>query len=158
HPTVESTVDDTQTFTVTTSGLYSAGAQQPASFMVTVHGHGIDRHIQAADVVFPDTYRNPTADQVPTATCGATHDQPCAVKVCNTGEATLNISMVTDPDDAFDLMSTGPFTVASGTTSSPTCTSVPVQFKPTAYGSFTGTVTLMNNDNGAPMSIVHLSG
>lgn len=150
---------ETQTFTITTDGLYTvAGGQQPASVQVTVQGYGIDRHLLAPNVVFPPTYRNPTDAQVPTATCGGTLDQPCAVRVCNTGGARLDVSMIDDPDDAFDLAATGPLMVSAGSAATPTCMDVPVEFRPPSYGSFSGTVTIVNNDNAAPMRQVTLSG
>ena len=149
---------ETQTFAVATTGLFAGGTSQPPSFMVTVTGYGIDRHIQVADVVFPRTYRNPTDAQVPTTTCGSGRDQPCAVRVCNTGRANLDVSMIDDPDDAFEVMAVGPFTVTAGSAATPTCMDVPIEFRPPAYGTFTGTVMVANNDNGEPMSVVALSG
>ncbi|MBE7452166.1 MAG: hypothetical protein HS111_25790 [Kofleriaceae bacterium] len=56
---------------------------------MTVRGYGIDRHLLAPAVTFPPTYRNPTQAQLPTTTCGVGGDQPCAVRICNTGGATL---------------------------------------------------------------------
>ena len=149
---------ETQTFTIATTGLYANGTQQPPNIQITVRGFGTDRHILAPNVVFPPTYRNPTDAQVPTNTCGLAMDQACAVRICNTGGALLDVTMIDDPDDAFDLMSTAALQVAGGSTASPTCMEVPVAFRPTAYGQFTGTVTLMNNDNGNAMAVVQLSG
>ncbi|MBZ0237575.1 MAG: choice-of-anchor D domain-containing protein, partial [Deltaproteobacteria bacterium] len=149
---------ETQTFTIATDGLFAGGAAQPPNIQVTVRGFGTDRHILVPDVVFPPTYRNPTDAQVPTSTCGVAMDEPCAVRVCNTGGALLDVTMIDDPDDAFELMSTAALQVGGGSAASPTCMEVPVAFRPTAYGQFTGTVTLMNNDNGNAMAVVQMSG
>ncbi len=62
------------TFTITTTGLYEGGVQGPAALTITVRGRGGDQHLQVTGVIFPDTYRDPTDAQVPTVTCGATHD------------------------------------------------------------------------------------
>ena len=149
---------EVQTFTIQTDGLYMGGTQQPASILVTVRGFGIDRHIGVTDVVFPPTYRNPTDAQVPTTTCGAAGNEACALRVCNTGGAMLNVTMIDDPDDNFDLASTAPLLVNGGTPAAPTCTEVAVAFRPTSYGTFMGTVTIMNNDNAQPMALVRLTG
>ncbi|MCL4223982.1 MAG: choice-of-anchor D domain-containing protein [Myxococcales bacterium] len=155
----EPTNPESATFNIVTTGLYdSNGQQQPGTIQVTVRGYGIDRHLLAPAVTFPPTYRNPTQAQLPTTTCGVGGDQPCAVRICNTGGATLAVSMIDDPDDAFDLMSTGPLTVSGGSTASPSCQEVPVEFRPPSYGTFNGTVTINNNDNAAPMAVVTLTG
>ncbi len=153
------TMRETRTFTINTDGLYMGTSQVvPPSILITVTGFGIDRHIAVADVIFPDTYRNPTDAQIPTVTCGVGRDEPCAIRFCNSGAARLDITMIDDPDDAFDLATTSPIMVNGGSMAVPTCTEVAVQFRPTSYNVFTGTVDIVNNDNADPMITVNLMG
>jgi hypothetical protein len=155
-PVVERQTPEETTFTITTSGLFVGGATAPAAIQITLRGRGVDQHVQVADVVFPPTYRNPTAAQVPTTTCGAGRDQRCAVTVCNTGTAALHVSMLTDgdADDAFELGATTALTVAPGSVATPSCQRVDVAFRPPGHGAFAGTVTVINDDEAAPMAEV----
>lgn len=151
RPTLERA--ELATFTITTTGLYQGGVQGPATLTITVRGRGVDQHLQVADVRFPDTYRDPTDAQVPTTTCGATHDRPCALDVCNPGAAPLHVSMLNDPDDAFVLASTAALAIGPGA-----CERVGIAFRPARLGVFTGTVTILDDDDQRPMAEVHLEG
>ena len=98
-------------------------------------------------------YRNPRADD-PRARK--------TVAVCNTGESPLAVSMITS--------AVAPFTVAGPTSltlpgvasagGTPQCQDVTVEFRPSdaAYQSYAGTLTIMNDDEGAAMLEVPLTG
>jgi len=160
-PTVERSgaTTESSSFTLTTTGYYVGGVRQPVGQQITLSGYGIDQHVDVNGdggnpvLAFGDVYRNPRADD-PRATK--------TLQVCNTGEATLGVSMVTDPAAPFDVTGTQTFDLAgvTGAGGTPVCQDVTVEFRPAdeAYQAYSGTLTVMNDDDGSAMVQVPLSG
>jgi len=160
-PTVERSgaTTETSTFTLTTTGYYVGGVRQPVGQQITLTGYGIDQHVDVNGdggnpvLAFGDVYRNPRADD-PKARK--------TLQVCNTGEATLGVSMVTDPAAPFDVTGVQTFDLAgvAAPGGTPTCQDVTVEFRPAdeAYQAYSGTLTVMNDDDGSAMVLVPLSG
>ncbi|MBK9033895.1 MAG: choice-of-anchor D domain-containing protein [Myxococcales bacterium] len=146
---------ESSSFTINTTGYYVGGVRQPLGQAITLTGYGVDQHVSvsAPTIAFGDVYRNPRADD------------PRAVKtvaVCNTGEAALAVSMITDPAAPFDVTSasTLSLTGVAAPGGAPVCQDVTVEFRPAdeAYQSYTGAITVMNDDEGNAMAEVTLSG
>jgi outer membrane protein OmpA-like peptidoglycan-associated protein len=75
----------------------------PATGTVVVRGHGTDRDLSVLEIpTFPDTFRNP-GDQAPVR----------AVRIGNSGEATLHVTavMVTNDADVWQLVDTTPIDI-----------------------------------------------
>ncbi|MEZ4403070.1 MAG: choice-of-anchor D domain-containing protein [Kofleriaceae bacterium] len=156
-PSVErvSPTPESQTMVVNAVGYFDAsGVRQAMGQQVIVTGYGIDQHVDVtADGAFGDVYRNPRADD-PRASR--------QIQVCNTGEAPLNVTMISDPAAPFDVLGGSSLNVAgvSAPGAAPVCQAVTVEFRPAdeAYQSYSSSLTLMNDDDGNPMVVVDVSG
>jgi MYXO-CTERM domain-containing protein len=144
-PTVEQAAPgDTQVVTYSLTGLHTSAG--PNSVMITLQGHGTDRHfISNGPVTFPPTYKNPAVPPEQDIT------------VMNTGEAPLDVSaLMLSGDPAFTLVDMTPLVVAPMTTATFT-----VRFNPTMAGTFNGTVGITHDDNSIaspPTSQVLVNG
>jgi hypothetical protein len=121
------------------------GVLGPPMAMISLKGRGIDRHVAVdAPPTFPPTFRNP-GDKAPIR----------SVTVHNTGEAVLKITavMASSTPSGIQLVDTSPVDIPGGGSHD-----FLVKFAPTTVASATGTLTLINNDNGKPMAMVTLSG
>ena len=146
-PTTEKTAaaPDTVNLVLTINGLFSAGVTQPSLQMITLKGHGIDRHIQLQNspVMFPATFDNPTDAESPPLSCD----------IKNTGEASLVISglmLDNSSSPAFTLLDTQPITVPGLGSMA-----LRVRFVPTTdSGSFDGSLVITDDDTATPMETV----
>ena len=146
-PTVEAEESATLTFAV--------DALDFSQIQIQLAGIGVDQHIDlpATEYMFPDTFRNPDDDDVPTVDVLA--DNPLHPV---TGEAApTTVTMVVtaqDVADVFRVADAGPYTIDPGGR-----IAIPVEFRPTAAGvEFTGTVTIFNDTTGDPMAEVTVRG
>jgi len=141
-PTVERPANqfDTLVLVANLAGIFGG----PAQAMITVQGRGIDRHI-ALDAVNP----------FPLAVLGPGNEGSTqAITVHNTGEATLSITaLMFGGDPVWQLVDPSPVDIAGNSSHD-----FQVKFVPTAVGSFSGDLVLMNNDNGQRMAMVTLTG
>ncbi len=140
---------DSAELTITTGGYYVNGVQQPAAQRITLVGWGTDRHIDVPDALaFGDVYRHPNDDD---------RRAHLIARVCNTGEAALDVSMVTGAAAPFAVTSAASFMVP-GATGGESCVDVTVEFRPLAYGDFSDTLMVTNNDDGNPLAMIPVSG
>ncbi|MBP6843578.1 MAG: hypothetical protein KA201_07535 [Kofleriaceae bacterium] len=131
--------------------------RQPVGQQITLTGYGVDQHIAVRGdggnpvLTFGDVYRNPRADD-PRATK--------TLQVCNTGEAALTVSMLAGVAAPFTVATASPLTIGAATASGETCADVLVEFRPAdaVYQSYSATLTVTNDDDGAAMVMVPLSG
>ena len=146
---------ETATVSINNGGFFANDMRGAAAQVINLSGRGIDRRIAVRGdgdqpmLDFGGVYRDPKADD-PRATK--------QLQVCNTGEATLDVSMVTPPAAPFAVIGTTSFTVPGGA-----CQAVTVEFRPTAdlVGEATSDLTVMNNDDTSaqtPMVVVSLRG
>jgi outer membrane protein OmpA-like peptidoglycan-associated protein len=112
---------------------------------VVLTGSGTDRHIAV----------NPTGT-IDLGTVFRYPDTPATqtVTVSNTGKAPLDVSMVveTDTSDVFEI------SAANLNVPGEDSRDLTVTFDPKASGTFRGTVTLINNDDGDPMHRFNIEG
>ncbi len=151
EPSVERPMGDPDTASVVinTGAYFVNGVQQPGGQTLQLSGFGTDRHIDVpAALAFGDVYRHPN-DNDPKATRVA--------RVCNTGAAVLDVTMVTGDAEPFAVTSAESFMVA-GATAGESCVDVTVEFRPLAYGDFSDTLMVTNNDDGNPIAMIPLSG
>jgi hypothetical protein len=143
RPTVERPANQPDTMVLVANLAGIAGG--PSQAMITVQGHGSDRHLFVNNVeAFPPTFRNP-GDTAPVQ----------AITVQNTGEATLHISgvMVTGTP-VWQLIGSSAIDLPGGTAHD-----FQVRFSPEAIGpALTGQLTIVNNDDARPMAMVTLTG
>ena len=149
---------ETATVTINNGGFFANDMRGAAAQTIMLSGRGIDRHIDVRGdgdqptLDFGGVYRDPKPDD-PRATK--------QLRVCNTGEAALNVTMVTPPDAPFAVVGSTSFSIPGST--SETCQNVTVEFRPTAdiTGEAMSDLTVMNNDNSTqmtPMVVVTLRG
>ncbi|MBK7197602.1 MAG: choice-of-anchor D domain-containing protein [Myxococcales bacterium] len=158
-PTVERSgaTMESSSFVINTTGYYVGGVRQPVGQQITLTGYGVDQHIAVRGdggnpvLTFGDVYRNPRADD-PRATK--------TLQVCNTGEAALTVSMLAGVAAPFTVATASPLTIGAATASGETCADVLVEFRPAdaVYQSYSATLTVTNDDDGAAMVMVPLSG
>ena len=143
-PTVErgpADVPDTVVLGASLTGLLGG----PATQMITIRGHGIDRHLAVpADPTFPPTFRNP-GDRAPIR----------ALTVQNNGEALLKITAVrVTGDPVWQLVDGSSVDIPGGASHD-----FMVKFSPTDVGlAPVGELTLMSNDNLNQSKTVMLTG
>ena len=147
-PDGQVTVDITYTPTVESAGDYAVlvletDSPQAPIVEVTLSGRGLDRHIAVsdADLVFPDTYRNPIAPAT------------LPLEVINTGESPLRVDAVMIEGDAFSLAGELPEEIPPLGSAT-----VELRFAPRAAGDLTGALLLVNDDDQRPMLRVDLAG
>jgi|GEM_PF-1068999 len=158
-PTTEAdaATQDTQSFDIVTAGLFTTtGAPSAPSQRITLRGYGIDRHIHVRGdddtlvLDFGQVYRNPTATDLRAIK---------QLQVCNSGEAILAVSMVTDPAAPYEVTSAPSFTVGPrASATQETCSDVTVEFRPAAYGMYDNFMLTVMNDDMVPMTTVVLNG
>jgi hypothetical protein len=158
-PTVERSgaTMESSSFVINTTGYYVGAVRQPLGQQITLTGYGVDQHIAVRGdggnpvLAFGDVYRNPRADD-PRATK--------TLQVCNTGEAALTVSMLAGVAAPFTVATASPLTIGAATASGETCADVLVEFRPAdaVYQSYSATLTVTNDDDGAAMVMVPLSG
>ncbi|HEX2686885.1 MAG TPA: choice-of-anchor D domain-containing protein, partial [Kofleriaceae bacterium] len=142
-PTVEQPPNqpDTMVLVANLAGIVGG----PNQAMITVKGHGADRHLLVDSVEdFPPTFRNP-GDMAPIK----------SITVRNNGEATLRIAgvMVTGAP-VWELLDGSAIDLPGGGSHD-----FLVKFSPTMVGAApTGQLTIVNNDNAKPMAVVTLTG
>ncbi len=158
-PTVERSgaTTESSSLVINTTGYYVGGVRQPPGQQITLTGYGVDQHIAVRGdggnpvLAFGDVYRNPRLDD-PRATK--------TLQVCNSGEAPLTVSMLTSAVAPFTVATASPLTIGAATESGDTCADVTVEFRPAdaVYQGYSGTLTVMNDDDGDAMVQVPLSG
>jgi hypothetical protein len=147
---------DTSSFVITNGGYYVNGVRQPTALSISLTGWGTDRHIALKGdnglpaLDFGAVYRNPNA------TDPRAHK---TLHACNTGEAVIDVTMVTDPAAPFDVTGQQSFVIPGRlSVGGESCVDVIVEFHPTAYGDYTGVLQVMNNDDSSPLAEVTLAG
>jgi hypothetical protein len=140
-PTTERTSASPETLTL--SAQLGGVIGEPKA-MITIEGHGIDRHLTVATPTFPPTFRNP-GDAAPVQ----------AVTVQNTGEAVLQITAVmVKGQPVWQLVDAGPVDIPGKTSHD-----FMVKFSPSDFGAAPpGQLTVMSNDNQNLTKTVALNG
>jgi hypothetical protein len=112
--------------------------------MITIQGHGIDRHLAVDTPTFPPAFRNP-GDAAPVR----------AVTVHNNGDALLKVTAVTiSGQPVWQLVDASPVDIPGRTSHD-----FMVKFSPSEFGPAPpGQLTLMSNDNQNLTKIVTLTG
>jgi uncharacterized protein (TIGR03382 family) len=136
-PTIASAAGSEEQFTITHATAGALGA--PPLAMVLVQGRGIDRVLTVVETPqFPDTFRNPG---------GAAPVR--AVRVMNTGEATLKVSavMITNDPEVWQLVNADAIDIPGGGS-----VDFPVRFSPVTAGPAEAFLELTHDGFDPPMT------